>query len=105
MDSVEHSKLRRDLHELVRKHRIAEKCNRHEHEVVKHIMESITSYQHRHVKPKNWWNDINNNNNVPSPVFEKGYPSYEAVNKDQPIQERYHEYILRKTKEENAKDE
>jgi len=87
MDSVEHSKLRRDLYELVRKHRIDEKCNRHQHEVVKHIMESITSYQHRHVKPKNWWNDINN----VTDTYEK--------------QERYHEYILRKTKEENAKDE
>lgn len=31
-----------------------------------------------------------------SPVFEKGYPCWEAVN-----QERYHEYILRKLREED----
>ena len=34
-----------------------------------------------------------------APVFEKGYPSYEAVNGDQP-QERYDDYILRKHREE-----
>lgn len=38
-----------------------------------------------------------------APVFEKGYPSFEAVNnindKDS-NQERYHNYILRKLKEE-----
>lgn len=87
MDSIEHSKLRRDLYELVRKHKLGKKFNRHEHEVVKYIMESIASYQRQHLKPKNWWNDINN----VTDTYEK--------------QERYHEYILRKTKEENPKDE
>ena len=31
------------------------------------------------------------------PVFEKGYPSYEAVN-----QERYYDYMLRKSREADA---
>lgn len=32
------------------------------------------------------------------PVYEKGYPSYEAVNRTEP-QERYHDYIGRMYKE------
>lgn len=35
-----------------------------------------------------------------APVFEKGYPSWEAVN-----QERYYEYMLRKSKEVKDSDE
>ena len=37
--------------------------------------------------------------NYTVPVFEKGYPSWEAVN-----QERYHEYIIRKTREERENE-
>ena len=33
-----------------------------------------------------------------APVFEKGYPSFEAVNRNTG-QERYHNYILRKLQE------
>ena len=46
-------------------------------------------------------NDINSI--APAPVYEKGYPSYEAVNTEMPVQERYHEYMGRMLKEE--KDE
>ena len=85
--NVNSSNLRKDLYDHVRKHKLGEKCKKHEHEVVKHIMESISEYQRQHVKPKNWWNDINN----VTDTYEK--------------QERYHEYILRKTREENTKNE
>lgn len=34
-----------------------------------------------------------------APVFEKGYPSYEAVNRDESVQERYHEWMARKLRE------
>ena len=34
-----------------------------------------------------------------APVFEKGYPSFEAVNNKDSKQERYHNYILRKLQE------
>ena len=33
-----------------------------------------------------------------APVYEKGYPCYEAVNRGEP-QERYHDYVRRKEKE------
>lgn len=94
--------LAKDLREIVRKHNLDKICNKHEHEVVKHIMESITNYQRKHINPGNWWNQVNKN--PPSPVYEKGYPSYEAVNSEQPVQERYHEFILRKLKEEKENE-
>ena len=34
------------------------------------------------------------------PVYEKGYPSFEAVNREEP-QERYHEYMKRRMREED----
>ena len=40
---------------------------------------------------------MSNDNNT-SPVFEKGYPSYESVNR-----ESYHDYMGRRMKEEDAK--
>lgn len=36
------------------------------------------------------------------PVYEKGYPSFEAVNREEP-QERYHEYMKRRMREEYNK--
>lgn len=84
------SGLTKDLYNLVRKHRLNEICNKHEHEVVKHIMESITNYQRTHVTPKNWWNDISKEAKVSS--------------KEAPVQERYHEYMLRKLREEREKE-
>ena len=36
------------------------------------------------------------------PVHEKGYPSFEAVNREEP-QERYHEYMKRRMREEDNK--
>lgn len=40
---------------------------------------------------------LHKDSEVGSPVFEKGYPCWEAVN-----QERYHEYMLRRTAEEKG---
>lgn len=37
------------------------------------------------------------------PVYEKGYPSYEAVNRDTEPREGYWDYMLRRTREENEK--
>lgn len=38
----------------------------------------------------------------PPPVYEKGYPSYEAVNRKEE-REGYYQYMLRRNREENAK--
>ena len=82
--------LAKDLREIVRKHNLDKICNKHEHEVVKHIMESITNYQRKHVTPKNWWNDVTT---VPKVYL-----------KEETVQERYHEFILRKLKEEKENE-
>lgn len=37
-------------------------------------------------------------NKIIEPVFEKGYPCYEAVNREE-AQEHYWEYIMRRMKE------
>lgn len=84
------SGLTRDLYEIVRKHKLGEICKKHEHEVVKHIMESITNYQRKHVTPKNWWNDVTTEPKV--------------FTKEPQVQERYHEYISRKLREEREKE-
>ena len=42
-----------------------------------------------------------------APVFEKGYPSFEAVNNinnEDSKQERYHDFILRKTREDRENE-
>ena len=92
---------KRDLQNLIQRHRIDDLCGKPSYTVTEYIMKQIETYQREHVQPKNWWNDINSN--TPSPVYEKGYPSYEAVNSENPVQERYYEYMGRMLKEE--KDE
>lgn len=88
---------KKDLQNLIQAHRLDNICGKPTYLLADYIMKQIEAFQSQHIKPKNWWNDINNN--VSSPVFEKGYPSYEAVNKDQPDQERYYEYMGRMLKE------
>ena len=78
---------RTDLQNLIQRHRIDDLCGKPSYTVTEYIMKQIEAYQREHIKPKNWWNDINSITDA----YEK--------------QERYHEYILRKTREENAKDE
>lgn len=89
---------KRDLQNLIQRHRIDDLCGKPSYTVTEYIMRQIETFQRQHIQPANWWNDINSN--APSPVYEKGYPSYEAVNKEKPVQERYHEYMGRMLKEE-----
>ena len=89
---------KKDLQLLIQRHRIDDLCGKPSYTVTEYIMKQIETYQREHVQPKNWWNDINNI--TPPPVYEKGYPSYEAVNSEKPVQERYHEYMGRMLKEE-----
>ena len=78
--------IRKDLYELVRKHKISVNTSKHEHEVVNFIMRQIEEFQRQALKPRNWFRDIPSNG-----VY------------DQP-QERYHEYMARKNREEDLKD-
>ena len=41
---------------------------------------------------------VSNGSSAPDPVFEKGYPSYEPVNR-----EGYYDFMLRKTREEDER--
>lgn len=79
--------IRKDLYELVRKHKISVNAGKHEHEVVNYIMKQIEDYQRQSIKPNNWWNDVGSDNTM------SGQP-----------QERYHDYIARKNREEDLKD-
>ena len=79
--------IRKDLYELVRKHKIAVNNGKHEHEVVSYIMKQIENLQRQEIRPNNWWTDVRSDNRSSGQT-----------------QERYHDYITRKNKEEDLKD-
>ena len=84
---------KRDLQNLIQKHRIDDLCGKPTYTIVEYLMEKIEEYQRKHIQPENWWNDINSIKSLRSDL---GIHTTER-------QERYHEYMGRMLKEE--KDE
>lgn len=88
MSQLSHA-FKRDLQNLIQKHRIDDLCGKPTYTIAEYLMEKIEEYQRKHIQPENWWNDINSIKSL-----RKEYGTHITER-----QESYHEYMKRKLKE------